>query len=302
MSLALLFPGQGSQHPQMLPWLDDQPEARPVLSALAGHLGREWRDGLGDTAWLHANAVAQPLLTGLAIAAWQVLAPRLPQPTLVAGYSVGELAAFAVAGVFDAATALDLADARARAMNEAASGQDAGLLAVQGPRALALAQASALAIAIRVSAEFVLVGGVTTVLEAQAERWRDEGLRCTRLPIAIASHTPAMTSAAAAFARRLAGTPLQAARTAVVCNFTGEASRSPSVLGPALAGQIASTVHWDDCMDCIAERRVRCVLEVGPGAALSAIWRERHPGIPARSVDEFHSPDGVALWVQRQLR
>jgi [acyl-carrier-protein] S-malonyltransferase len=54
-------------------------------------------------------------------------------------------------------------------------------------------------------------------------------------------------------------------------------------------------------MDCIAERGVRCVLEVGPGAALAAMWRERHPGIPARSVDEFQSPDGVALWVQRQL-
>jgi [acyl-carrier-protein] S-malonyltransferase len=301
MSLALLFPGQGSQHPQMLPWLHDQPEALPVLEALARQLGGPWRDRLVDAAWLHANAVAQPLLTGTSIAAWRVLAPRLPPPAVVAGYSVGELAAFAVAGVFDAATALDLAAARAQAMDESAAGQDAGLLAVQGPGALALARSSALAVAIRISAEFVLVGGYAQALESQAERWREQGLRCTRLPIAIASHTPAMAAAAAAFARRLAATDMKPAHAAVVCNFTGAASRSQYALRTALAGQIASTVRWDDCMDCIAERGVRCVLEVGPGAALAAMWRERHPGIPARSVDEFQSPDGVALWVQRQL-
>lgn len=301
MSLALLFPGQGSQHPQMLHWLDDQPEAQPVLQALAQQLGGTWRDRLGDTGWLHANAIAQPLLTGMAIAAWQTLAPRLPPPAVVAGYSVGELAAFAVAGVFDATTAIELAAARAQAMNDSAAGQHAGLLAVQGPHALALAQASTLAIAIRIHAEFVLVGAAAAALDAQAERWRAQGLRCTRLPIAIASHTPAMASAAAAFARRLASTELHTARTAVVCNFTGTASRNPSALSTALAGQIASTVRWDDCMDCIAERQVRCVLEVGPGAALAAMWRERHPGIPARSIDEFHSPEGAALWVGRQL-
>ncbi|KQV49230.1 hypothetical protein ASC95_16530 [Pelomonas sp. Root1217] len=300
MSLALLFPGQGAQHPQMLPWLDAQPAARPALDALARHLGPDWRDRLGDSAWLHGNRVAQPLLTGVAIAAWQALAARLPQPAVVAGYSVGELAAFAAAGAFDAATALDLAAVRAQAMSDSVMGQDTGLLAVQGPNALRLAQAS-LAIAIRINAERVIVGGVAAELDANAARWSAAGLRCTRLPIGIASHTPAMTAAAAVFARHLAAVNLQAPRTAVVCNFSGAASRVPAVLAAALAGQIASTVRWDDCMDSIAERGVRCVLEIGPGAALASMWRERHPGIPARSIDEFQGPDGVLGWLGRQL-
>jgi len=300
MALALLFPGQGAQHPQMLPWLDARPEARPILEALARRLGPGWRAGLGDSQWLHANVVAQPLLTGIALAAWQVLAARLPQPTAVAGYSVGELAAFAAAGVFDAGTALDLAATRAQAMNDSVAGQDTGLLAVQGPQALRLAQA-ALPIAIRINSERVIVGGQAAELDRHAMQWSAGGLKCSRLPIGIASHTPAMAAAAQAFAERLATVDLRSPGPAVVCNFTGSASRRPTVLAQALAGQIASTVRWDDCMDSVAERGVHCVLEIGPGSALAAMWRERHPHIPVRSIDEFQGPDGVLDWARRHL-
>jgi [acyl-carrier-protein] S-malonyltransferase len=301
MTLALLFPGQGAQHPQMLPWLQAQPEAAATLQALNAHLGRDWRGGLGDPAWLHANRVAQLLLTGVGIATWQALAAHLPRPAVVAGYSVGELAAFAVAGVFDAAAALDLAAVRAQAMSDSVSGQPTGLMAVQGPHALAEAQsAKGLSVAIRIGTERAIVGGSTAALDAAAARWGAVGLRCTRLPIGVASHTPAMVAAAEAFARRLAAADLHPAQAAVVCNFSGAASRNLAVLVPALAAQIASTVRWDDCMDSIAERGVRCVLEVGPGATLAAMWRERHPAIPVRSVDEFQGPEGVLRWVAQQ--
>ncbi|MDR7332884.1 acyltransferase domain-containing protein [Roseateles asaccharophilus] len=297
--LALLFPGQGAQHAGMLPWLDARPEAAPLLQALTRQLGRDWRDGLADAAWLHRNTVAQPLLTGVCVAAWQALAARLPVPGVVAGYSVGELAACSAAGVFDADTALALAAARAQAMDAAVAGRATGLLAVQGPGAARLVEE--LPIAIHISAERVIIGGGATTLDDCAARWTGAGLRCTRLPIAIASHTPAMAPAATAFAQRLAATPLRPARVPVVCNFNAAAQRQPAQLGAALAGQIASTVRWDECMDAIAERQPRCVLEAGPGASLAAMWRERHPGIPVRSVDEFGGPDGVADWVRRQL-
>lgn len=302
MSLALLFPGQGAQHADMLPWLDSQADAAPALRALSHQLGRDWRAGLAEPAWTNANAVAQPLLAGVCIAAWQTLATRLPSPAVVAGYSVGELAAFSVAGVFDAATALALAAARAQAMNDSVAGQDTGLLALQGPGALRLAVAAeGLSIAIRINTDRVIVGGDAGALDEHAARWTATGLRCTRLPIAIASHTPFMTPAVAAFAQRLAAEDLQPARTPVICNFNACALRQPTQLTTALAGQIASTVRWDECMDAIAERQVSCVLEVGPGTSLAAMWRERHPGIPVRSVDEFGSADGVAAWVRGQL-
>jgi [acyl-carrier-protein] S-malonyltransferase len=60
-------------------------------------------------------------------------------------------------------------------------------------------------------------------------------------------------------------------------------------------------VLWDACMETLAERAVTCVLEVGPGTSLSALWRGRYPHVPARSVDEFRSAEAAGAWVIRSL-
>ena len=103
MRYAVLFPGQGGQHAGMLPWLESEPASAPILAAMARRLGDDWRARLEDQDWRHSNAVAQPLVTGTSLAAWAALEPMLPvPPTIVAGYSVGELAAAACARAFDA--------------------------------------------------------------------------------------------------------------------------------------------------------------------------------------------------------
>ena len=91
MSVALLFPGQGTQHPAMLPWLEADDAAAPVLARVAQAIGADWRAHAADTAWSQSNAIAQPLVTGVSIAAWCALAPGLPRVVAIAGYSVGEI-------------------------------------------------------------------------------------------------------------------------------------------------------------------------------------------------------------------
>ena len=305
MSLALLFAGQGTQHVAMLPWLETCPDAAPALSLVAAQLGAEWRTHLTTPEWPYANAVAQPLLTGLGIAAWQGLAPRLPAPTVVAGYSVGELAAFCVAGVFDASTAMALAADRAVAMDRAAGGLDTGLMSVQG-LGKAAQQATCdrygIFVAIRLAADRVVLGGLSEALTVAERELSADGVRCTRLAVGIASHTPLMAAAAVAFDSRLSKLSLSSPDSVLICNHTGTPEREPSRLKQVLARQLATPVLWDSCMDAIAERRVRCVLEVGPGSALAKIWRERHPHIPVRSVDEFRSVDAIARWAHTALR
>lgn len=302
MSLALLFPGQGTQHPQMLPWLEQAPEAAAPLTAMASLIGADWRSRLSDPAWASSNAVAQPLLVGIELATWRCLAPRLPAPAVVAGYSVGELAACAAAGVFDAETALALSRLRADCMDQSVAGVDTGLLAVGDlpvDEIRAWAARHGLALAIRLGPDSAIVGGESACLRAAAQDPAVARGRLTPIAARVASHTAWMDEAAGAFARHLGSLTLHAPTTAIVCNFSGAATRRPAELMRCLGSQIASTVLWDTCMESIAERGVTCVLEVGPGATLAAQWKKSFPHIPVRSTDEFRSPQAVADWVAR---
>ena len=305
MSLALLFAGQGTQHAAMLPWLEACPAAAPVLTLIKAQLGSDWRSRLAEPEWAQSNAVAQPLLTGLSLAAWQALAPSLPVPAVVAGYSVGELAAYCVAGVFSVADAMTLAVDRAAAMDRSAAGLDTGLLSVQGLDAQALQAACTrhgLSMAIRLAADRAVLGGLSVALVAAEQELSADGARCTRLPVRVASHTPWMSAAAAEFEERLSAVALSSPRSTLVCNAIGAAEREPGRLKQLLARQMAVPVRWDSCMDAIAERRVRCVLEVGAGHALATLWRDRHPDIPVRSLDEFRSAQAIVRWVNTALR
>ena len=296
MSFAVVFSGQGTQHPSMLPWLGDDANVRGMCKRLRIP---DWRAALADPAWAERNANAQLLLTGLALSAWHQIAPLLLPPVAIAGYSVGELAAFSAAGVFDAKTALDLARRRAEAMDRCAEHTPGGLLAVTGLGADAidrLCDASGLAIAIRNSPQSVVLGGPHAALDLVDRVLATQNARCTRLRVGVASHTTGMREAAIDFLRTLSDVDFGKPRVAL---FSNAADRVHDAAGArhALAAQIAQTVRWDECMENIRARNVACVLEIGSGQALTRMWNERYPGIPARSCDEFRSAAGVAKWV-----
>lgn len=297
MSYALIFSGQGMQHPAMLPWLADG----ELLRGVQGQLGLDWRERLRDPDWAGRNANAQRLLTGLGLAAWTALAPHLPAPDVVAGYSVGEVAAFAAAGVYDAPTAIDLVRHRAELMDRDAERCACGLIAVSGLGAGAVEALCAefgLALAIRNDAVSVVLGGPQTALTPAAESARSLGAHVTRLNVNVASHTAWMNEAARAFEALLAARSFGAPRLPLLSNVAGRV-RDADEARAALARQIDHTVRWDECMEGIASRRVRCVLEIGPGQALARMWNDRHADIPARSVDEFRSMKGVIGWIER---
>jgi [acyl-carrier-protein] S-malonyltransferase len=292
---ALVFAGQGMQHAGMLPWLAQDEAVR----AVEDELGADWRKRLNDPAWAGRNAHAQVLLTGLALAAWAQLAPLLPPPAVVAGYSVGEMAAFQAAGVFDAPTARLLARQRAACMDAAAVQADTGLLAVTGLAGDALTELCArwdLDEAIRNGPDSVVLGGPRTALDLAQPAAEAQGARCTRLNVALASHTRWMRPAAEAFAQVLQGVTLQRPRVPLLSNALGRV-RDAAQAREALWSQIGRTVRWDECMDAIAAQRVDAVLEIGPGQALARLWLQRCPEVPARSADEFRSAAAVAKWV-----
>ena len=302
MSYGLLFSGQGTQHAGMLPWLESDPASAWVLQELTRLLGSHWRDGLQAAAQRSSNAFAQPLIVGTSLAAWAALATALEQgPAAVAGYSVGELAAYACAGVFSAPTAIVLAVQRAALMDAAVAGVETGLLSVSGWSLAQVLQAhAALDCAIAIGADQGIYAGEVSALTVAAQVLTAQGALCKRLDVRVASHSRWMASAALGFAAQLESQPFARPHATVVLNASGTSARDPQTLRDALSAQISNTVQWASCMDAMAERGVACVMEIGAGSTLSKMWNQRHPAIPARSIEEFKDGAGAARWLERQ--
>ena len=213
MSLALLCPGQGVQHAEMFERVRDLPAARHILDLASTVLGRDVFSAAGAEDRFD-NAQAQPLLCAASLAQWQGLRDCVPAPTLIAGYSIGELAAHAIAGSFDAATCLALAAQRARLM-DSASPADAGLQAVLGLERHVLQPLCDLHgahVAIANGQDHFIVGGTHASLQRLADAARAQGADIRLLPVRVPAHTPLLAAAVAPFAAALDASPLQAPR------------------------------------------------------------------------------------------
>lgn len=273
------------------------------IDRLEQQLGPGWRERLADPAWASGNTHAQCLLTALSLAAYRQVAAVLGPPAIVAGYSVGELAAFAAAGVLDDAHAQQLAEQRATCMNRAAAtGPATALMGVAARTPAGLETLCAhfdLDLAIRIGPANAVLGGPLAALDAAARHAEAAGLRITRLNVALASHTRWMRPAQPLFAAALDAVPLRRPVLALASNALGRI-QSAEQGRHALVQQLAQTVGWDTCLDSVADQRVDVVLEIGPGQALARMWNEREPQVPARSADEFRSLEALLGWVRRQ--
>ena len=105
-----------------------------------------------------------------------------------------------------------------------------------------------------------------------------------------------MREAAESFSRTLADVPFRAPQVVLFSN-AGDRIRDAASARAALAAKIARTVRWDECMENVMARQVRCVLEIGPGQALARMWNQRYPSVPARACDDFRSASAIAAWL-----
>jgi len=300
MSLVLLCPGQGGQHPGMFERVRGHALAQPVLDLADELLGTPVEQIAADTMRFR-NALAQPLVCTAALAHWAALRNSLPTITAVAGYSAGELAAHAVAGSFDMATCLRLARKRARLM-DAATPDDAGLLAVIGlddVRIARLCAAHGIFLAIVNGPDHVVLGGARASLAAAADDAAANGARTVPLPVCVPAHTPLLTAAAQGFEDLLHSVELRAPQLRLLAGIDGRLVGDVERVVATLSAQIAQPLQWQTVLQQAVERGGRVFLELGPGAALSRRARELHPQLEARSVEDFQTLEGVLEWVDR---
>lgn len=307
MTLALLCSGQGHQHRAMFALTGAAPEAEPVFAAASRVLGRDPRRLVEETdaGALHANRTGQILCCTQALAAVAALREQLPPRLVVAGYSVGELASWGCARLLAPEHVIDLAARRAEVM-DAASGPDDRLAFVRGlarPVVDALCRTHGAAVAIINPGDLYVVGGVRDALRGLCTEAHGLGAsRAGLLDVFVASHTPALASAATAFrmvlqTEKVASQPAPGLR--LLSGIDGMAIHDTRRGFDKLAAQIAQAINWAACLEACVESGVDAFIELGPGTALSAMVAAAYPNIKARALDDFRSLEGVKAWLGR---
>ena len=305
--LAILCPGQGAQHSQLFDLANTDPRVASLLAQwpVATACGVPLADALTDPALLYANRIAQPLIVASTLAMWEALQSRIPVPTLVAGYSIGELSAYGIAGALPAEELIALAATRARAMDACTDPSvRQSLLAVSGltaPAVQALLEQHHLAIAIQNGDDSLIVGGMHDDLRAAEMRLQQLGAQLTPIQVEVASHTRLMQNAVVPFREALQQCQFAPFKMPVLVGISADPVSDKATAVSLLSRQIAETIRWDLCMDAVAEAGITVALELGPGGALSRMLRARHPGIECRSVVDFRSLAGIVTWLERQF-
>ena len=301
MRLAILFSGQGQQTVEHLSFLREN-AGRDVSAELKKVLGGAWSESENNPIDLSANAIAQPVIFGFEMTWWEKLVPYLPTPVCAAGYSLGEMAACAAAGLFSDKVGVALCHERASLMDANTIGPVAMLavLGISEQRVEAISEQFDLAIAIRNSpTHFVVTGNEVSVNNALENFEAGGATKLTPISVRTPSHTHFLKAASDSFATNLEPYTQGRLLFPVISAVSGKMSFSCQDAANALSMQISSMLHWDDALETMVEMQPDVVLEIGPGNALSKMLGDYAPSIPVRSVCDFKSTQGVLDWLGR---
>ena len=298
MSIAFIFPGQGSQAVGMGAELAKAyPSARAVFeevdAALSQNLSRlMWE---GPEAELTLTENAQPALMAVSLAAMRVLADKgfkLPgKVAYVAGHSLGEYSALAATGAVGLADTARLLKIRGRAMQEAVpvgQGAMAALLGADLAQAEDLAKAAAdgevcQAANDNAPGQVVISGAKTAIDRAVVLAPKFGARRAVLLPVSAPFHCALMQPAADAMREALAGVTINPPSVPLIANVLAAPISDPEAIRVRLVEQVTGMVRWRETMLYLKANGVGATYEVGAGRVLTGIAR-RFEGLEVRSV------------------
>ena len=290
-----LFPGQGSQFVGMgYDLYRSAPEAHQIFDLADDVLDIDIKSFCfnGPAESLKQTAVTQPAIFAHSIAALEVLKSRGLHPDLVAGHSVGELAALVAAGVMRVEDGFRVVSVRGHAMQVAGKIRPGTMAAVLGLNDDVM---------IRLCDDLSSSGHVTTanfncpgqVVLSGEENAIDEALekanalgakRAVLLPVGGAFHSVLMQPAVTALTDILDNVPFVRAQIPVIPNVTAEPTRDPDLLKDLLIEQVISPVRWTESMQRLIAEGMTEALEVGPGNVLKGLMRRIDRNILVREA------------------
>jgi [acyl-carrier-protein] S-malonyltransferase len=287
MTVALVFPGQGSQAVGMGKALAEAfAPARQVFDEIDAALGER----LSDTIWngpaesLTLTENAQPALMAVSIAVLRVLEQEAGldvarQVAFVAGHSLGEYSALAAAGAISVADAARLLRIRGRAMQKAVpvgAGAMAALIGIELEEARAIAadaaRAGVCAAANDNGGGQVVLSGAKAAVECAVELAKARGVkRAMMLPVSAPFHCPLMQPAADVMAEALTKVTMAAPLVPLVANVPARAIKEPAEIVQKLVEQVTATVRWRESVLFMAQSGVSSFFEIGAGRVLTGL-------------------------------
>lgn len=245
------------------------------------------------------TAVTQPLVVAATLLAHEELTRRgliAGKQTVVAGHSVGEIAAYAIAGVISADDAVKLAATRGAEMAKACAVEPTGMAAVLGGEeadVLARLEALDLIPANRNAAGQIVAAGAVAALDKLVED-PPEKARVRKLATAGAFHTHYMASALDGYAAAADGVTSADPNTTLLSNADGQPVDSASDAMSKLVAQMTRPVRWDLCTETMRKLNVTAIVEFPPAGTLAGIAKRELRGVPTHAVKSPADLDGLA--------
>ena len=285
MSLAFVFPGQGSQSLGMLSALAQRsPVIESVFAQASEVLGYDlWkRCQEGPEEALNQTECTQPAMLAAGVATYRLWLERGGRvPALMAGHSLGEFSARVAAGCLDFKDAVALVKFRAQAMQAAVPPGEGGMAAILGLEdsdviaACAEAAGNDVVEAVNFNApgQVVIAGSAAAVSRAVEAASAKGAKRALTLPISVPAHSSLMAPAAEKLRERLAGVAMRPAEGIEVYGVDVTIQRTPDEIRAALVKQLHTPVYWASTVRAMIGAGATLIVECGPGKVLTSLNR-----------------------------
>ena len=308
MTIAWLFPGQGSQSVGMArDVLAASPAARAVFqradTALGEPLSRLVLEGPEGELTLTANA--QPAIVATSCAILEAIRERVPElapPAFAAGHSLGEYSALVAAGALTLEEATRVVRARGLAMqNAGGSGAMAAIMGIEPDRLEALCRQAAEGQVLS-PANFngpgqIVVAGDAGAVARLAELVSAEKGRAKPLNVSAPFHCALMAPAARVVEAELSRVTIRPLRFPIVANFDAQPNADPARVQELLVRQVDGAVRWDESIRRMAAAGVTHALEIGPGKVLAGLVKRIVKDLKVLSVGDAEAVGRVAAFV-----
>jgi [acyl-carrier-protein] S-malonyltransferase len=302
MTLALLFPGQGSQFVGMgQDFCNRYPKAREIFNragqALQEDLAHLCFSGPSDV--LKRTENAQPAILTVSVAIYEVIQAEMKiEPQALAGHSLGEYTALVVSGALSLESAVHLVRLRGKLMETACPAGTGGMGAILGlarPLVESLCREACGPDEVLVPANFnspeqIVISGHKTAVTKALKLASERGAKAS-LPLEVSGpfHSPLMQSVENGLREALGKITFNDLRLPVVANFTGDFYPDKSAITEYLAKQVAHPVLWEDSIRTLKKSGVDQIVEIGPGRVLSGLTRRIDRSIQVANVENLES-------------